>query len=219
MEKLEALFILSWRDIRNAAVLGERQNALIFLPVCQSFCASANVCMSFQPRCNRFHHCAAQLARGVLWFHLRFFKAGLMPTVRIQTLFSFSLVCKTMEISPGSSPFLCMDLTYITILLQELGFPKSQVFKVMHKMDCWGEWAGWCRGSSHHASSSVVDLPSCSNTCSVIGGGGTLVPTMVITGCDNLQHCIHLACFSFSQRIVLTFLFGFFSPPPACPEN
>lgn len=64
------------------------------------------------------------------------------PTVRIQTLFSFSLVCKTMEISPGSSPFLCMDLTYITFLLQELGFPKSQVFKVMRKVDCWGERAG-----------------------------------------------------------------------------
>lgn len=57
------------------------------------------------------------------------------PTVCIQTPFSFSLVCKTMEISPGSSPFLCMDLTYITFLLQELGFPKNQVFKVMHRME------------------------------------------------------------------------------------
>jgi len=70
--------------------------------------------------------------------------AGPEPTVHIQTLFSFSVVCKTMEISPGSSPFLCMDLTYITFLLQELGFPKSQVFKVVHKQDGWGERAGGC---------------------------------------------------------------------------
>lgn len=125
--------------------------------------------MSFQPHYNRFCHCPTQLTRGVLWIHVRFFKAG--PTVHIQTLFSFSLVCKTMEISPSSSPFLCMDLTYITFLLQELGFPKSQVFKVMHKRDCWGGWAGGCRGSSC-ARSSVQNLPSCYNTCSVTGVEG-----------------------------------------------
>ncbi|NWX50589.1 ENTP6 diphosphohydrolase, partial [Steatornis caripensis] len=44
-------------------------------------------------------------------------------------------ICKTMEVSPRSSPFLCMDLTYITFLLQELGFPKSQVFKLARKID------------------------------------------------------------------------------------
>ncbi|EMP36568.1 Glycogen phosphorylase, brain form, partial [Chelonia mydas] len=38
-------------------------------------------------------------------------------------------VCKTMEVKPGDNPFLCMDLTYISLLLQELGFPKSQVFQ------------------------------------------------------------------------------------------
>ncbi|XP_041324087.1 ectonucleoside triphosphate diphosphohydrolase 6 [Pyrgilauda ruficollis] len=48
-------------------------------------------------------------------------------------------VCKTMEISPGNNPFLCMDLTYITFLLQELGFPESQSFKVKLKVDFWGD--------------------------------------------------------------------------------
>ncbi|XP_010576113.1 PREDICTED: ectonucleoside triphosphate diphosphohydrolase 6 [Haliaeetus leucocephalus] len=57
-------------------------------------------------------------------------------------------VCKTMEISPGSSPFLCMDLTYITILLQELGFPKSQVFKLARKID--NVETSWALGAIFH---------------------------------------------------------------------
>ncbi|NWZ56299.1 ENTP6 diphosphohydrolase, partial [Haliaeetus albicilla] len=57
-------------------------------------------------------------------------------------------VCKTMEISPGSSPFLCMDLTYITILLQELGFPKSQVFKLARKID--NVETSWALGATFH---------------------------------------------------------------------
>ncbi|NXG36771.1 ENTP6 diphosphohydrolase, partial [Dromaius novaehollandiae] len=57
-------------------------------------------------------------------------------------------VCKTMEISPGSSPFLCMDLTYITWLLQELGFVKSQVFKLARKID--NVETSWALGATFH---------------------------------------------------------------------
>uniref|UniRef100_A0A8C8BBY9 nucleoside diphosphate phosphatase n=1 Tax=Otus sunia TaxID=257818 RepID=A0A8C8BBY9_9STRI len=57
-------------------------------------------------------------------------------------------VCKTMEISLGSSPFLCMDLTYITFLLQELGFPKSQVFKLARKID--NVETSWALGAAFH---------------------------------------------------------------------
>ncbi|XP_074756824.1 ectonucleoside triphosphate diphosphohydrolase 6 [Athene noctua] len=57
-------------------------------------------------------------------------------------------VCKTMEISLGSSPFLCMDLTYITFLLQELGFPKNQVFKLARKID--NVETSWALGATFH---------------------------------------------------------------------
>ncbi|XP_063247792.1 ectonucleoside triphosphate diphosphohydrolase 6 [Prinia subflava] len=57
-------------------------------------------------------------------------------------------VCKTMEISPGKSPFLCMDLTYITFLLQELGFPKSQGFKLARKID--NVETSWALGATFH---------------------------------------------------------------------
>ncbi|XP_014747409.1 PREDICTED: ectonucleoside triphosphate diphosphohydrolase 6 isoform X2 [Sturnus vulgaris] len=58
------------------------------------------------------------------------------------------IVCKTMEISPGNSPFLCMDLTYITFLLQELGFPKSQGFKLARKID--NVETSWALGAAFH---------------------------------------------------------------------
>ncbi|NXE66761.1 ENTP6 diphosphohydrolase, partial [Calcarius ornatus] len=57
-------------------------------------------------------------------------------------------VCKTMEISPGNNPFLCMDLTYITFLLQELGFPKSQGFKLARKID--NVETSWALGATFH---------------------------------------------------------------------
>ncbi|NXT18623.1 ENTP6 diphosphohydrolase, partial [Syrrhaptes paradoxus] len=57
-------------------------------------------------------------------------------------------ICKTMEISPSSSPFLCMDLTYITFLLQELGFPKSHVFKLARKID--NVETSWALGATFH---------------------------------------------------------------------
>lgn len=39
-------------------------------------------------------------------------------------------VCRTLETQPHSSPFVCMDLTYISLLLQEFGFPRNKVLKV-----------------------------------------------------------------------------------------
>ncbi|XP_064271349.1 ectonucleoside triphosphate diphosphohydrolase 6 [Passer domesticus] len=57
-------------------------------------------------------------------------------------------VCKIMEISPGNNPFLCMDLTYITFLLQELGFPKSQSFKLARKID--NVETSWALGATFH---------------------------------------------------------------------
>ncbi|RXM28547.1 Ectonucleoside triphosphate diphosphohydrolase 6 [Acipenser ruthenus] len=42
-------------------------------------------------------------------------------------------VCKSMETDQGKNPFLCLDLTYIAALLQELGFPKDKVFKPILK--------------------------------------------------------------------------------------
>ena len=39
-------------------------------------------------------------------------------------------VCRTAETRPPPSPFLCLDLTYISLLLQELGFPGDKVLKV-----------------------------------------------------------------------------------------
>uniref|UniRef100_A0A8I3WNE6 Alpha-1,4 glucan phosphorylase n=1 Tax=Callithrix jacchus TaxID=9483 RepID=A0A8I3WNE6_CALJA len=38
-------------------------------------------------------------------------------------------VCQTLETQPQRSPFACMDLTYVTLLLQEFGFPRSKVLK------------------------------------------------------------------------------------------
>ncbi|XP_053315515.1 ectonucleoside triphosphate diphosphohydrolase 6 isoform X1 [Spea bombifrons] len=43
--------------------------------------------------------------------------------------------CKNMEKTAGENPFLCMDLTYITSLLQELGFPKEKELKLANKIN------------------------------------------------------------------------------------
>ncbi|XP_074805946.1 ectonucleoside triphosphate diphosphohydrolase 6 isoform X2 [Natator depressus] len=58
------------------------------------------------------------------------------------------IVCKTMEVKPGDNPFLCMDLTYISLLLQELGFPKSQVFQLARKID--NVETSWALGATFH---------------------------------------------------------------------
>ncbi|MEE6474794.1 hypothetical protein FKM82_010501 [Ascaphus truei] len=43
--------------------------------------------------------------------------------------------CKSTEKAPGKSPFLCMDLTYITVLLQDMGFPDEKELKLVKKID------------------------------------------------------------------------------------
>ncbi|XP_007436467.1 ectonucleoside triphosphate diphosphohydrolase 6 isoform X1 [Python bivittatus] len=44
-------------------------------------------------------------------------------------------VCKTMEIQQEKHPFLCMDLTYVSLLLKELGFPKNHTLKLAQKIN------------------------------------------------------------------------------------
>ncbi|XP_045147101.1 ectonucleoside triphosphate diphosphohydrolase 6 [Echinops telfairi] len=51
-------------------------------------------------------------------------------------------VCRTMETHTQSSPFVCMDLTYISFLLQEFGFPENKVLKLTQKIgDVETSWA------------------------------------------------------------------------------
>ncbi|KAM4770892.1 ectonucleoside triphosphate diphosphohydrolase 6 [Rhinophrynus dorsalis] len=50
--------------------------------------------------------------------------------------------CKSIDEAPGKNPFLCMDLTYITLLLQELGFPSGKQLKLVKKIkDVETSWA------------------------------------------------------------------------------
>ncbi|NWI48902.1 ENTP6 diphosphohydrolase, partial [Calyptomena viridis] len=88
------------------------------------------------------------------YYYDRAAEAGLIDTEKggSLTVSDFEIaakyVCKTMEVNPGSSPFLCMDLTYISFLLQELGFPKSQVLKLARKID--NIETSWALGATFH---------------------------------------------------------------------
>ncbi|XP_012600993.1 LOW QUALITY PROTEIN: ectonucleoside triphosphate diphosphohydrolase 6 [Microcebus murinus] len=57
-------------------------------------------------------------------------------------------VCRTLEMQPQSSPFVCMDLTYISLLLQEFGFPRSKVLKLTRKID--NVETSWALGAIFH---------------------------------------------------------------------
>ncbi|KAK1170883.1 ectonucleoside triphosphate diphosphohydrolase 6-like [Acipenser oxyrinchus oxyrinchus] len=57
-------------------------------------------------------------------------------------------VCKSMETDQGENPFLCLDLTYIAALLQELGFPKDKVLKLARKID--NVETSWALGATFH---------------------------------------------------------------------
>ncbi|KAK1793685.1 hypothetical protein P4O66_011452 [Electrophorus voltai] len=51
-------------------------------------------------------------------------------------------VCRNMEAGSGDNPFLCLDLTYISVLLQELGFPQDKEFKLARTInDVETSWA------------------------------------------------------------------------------
>uniref|UniRef100_A0A8C6W876 Ectonucleoside triphosphate diphosphohydrolase 6 n=1 Tax=Nannospalax galili TaxID=1026970 RepID=A0A8C6W876_NANGA len=57
-------------------------------------------------------------------------------------------VCRTLETRPPSSPFACMDLTYISLLLHEFGFPKDKVLKLTRKID--NVETSWALGAIFH---------------------------------------------------------------------
>ncbi|XP_057559314.1 ectonucleoside triphosphate diphosphohydrolase 6 isoform X3 [Hippopotamus amphibius kiboko] len=57
-------------------------------------------------------------------------------------------VCRTAETRPPHSPFLCLDLTYISLLLQELGFPGDKVLKLTRKID--NVETSWALGATFH---------------------------------------------------------------------
>ncbi|XP_065378737.1 ectonucleoside triphosphate diphosphohydrolase 6 isoform X2 [Macaca fascicularis] len=58
------------------------------------------------------------------------------------------IVCRTLETQPQSSPFACMDLTYVSLLLQEFGFPRSKVLKLTRKID--NVETSWALGAIFH---------------------------------------------------------------------
>uniref|UniRef100_A0A8D0UVM1 nucleoside diphosphate phosphatase n=5 Tax=Sus scrofa TaxID=9823 RepID=A0A8D0UVM1_PIG len=57
-------------------------------------------------------------------------------------------VCRTAETQPLRSPFLCLDLTYVSSLLQELGFPGDKVLKLARKIN--NVETSWALGATFH---------------------------------------------------------------------
>ncbi|XP_031434979.1 ectonucleoside triphosphate diphosphohydrolase 6 [Clupea harengus] len=57
-------------------------------------------------------------------------------------------VCNNMDSSSEGNPFICLDLTYISVLLQELGFPVDKVFKLARTID--GVETSWALGATFH---------------------------------------------------------------------
>ncbi|KAJ8359558.1 hypothetical protein SKAU_G00160830 [Synaphobranchus kaupii] len=56
--------------------------------------------------------------------------------------------CNSMEEASPKQPFLCLDLTYISLLLQELGFPKDKVLKLARKIN--DVETSWALGATFH---------------------------------------------------------------------
>ncbi|KAM6144320.1 ectonucleoside triphosphate diphosphohydrolase 6 isoform 2-T3 [Erethizon dorsatum] len=57
-------------------------------------------------------------------------------------------VCRTLGTQVQHSPFLCMDLTYISLLLREFGFPGDKVLKLTRKID--NVETSWALGAIFH---------------------------------------------------------------------
>ncbi|XP_044774442.1 ectonucleoside triphosphate diphosphohydrolase 6 isoform X4 [Neomonachus schauinslandi] len=57
-------------------------------------------------------------------------------------------VCRTAETRPQGNPFLCMDLTYISLLLQEFGFPENKVLKLTRNIN--NVETSWALGAVFH---------------------------------------------------------------------
>ncbi|XP_059842367.1 ectonucleoside triphosphate diphosphohydrolase 6 isoform X1 [Hypanus sabinus] len=58
------------------------------------------------------------------------------------------LACQSMEDGSTDQPFLCMDLVYITVLLQELGFQNDAELKLARKIN--GVESSWALGATFH---------------------------------------------------------------------
>ncbi|XP_066481704.1 ectonucleoside triphosphate diphosphohydrolase 6 isoform X2 [Tiliqua scincoides] len=66
-------------------------------------------------------------------------------------------VCEVIETDQAAKhPFLCMDLIYVSLLLQELGFPKSHVLKLTQKINTTE--ASWALGATLHYLDSIHKL-------------------------------------------------------------
>lgn len=50
-------------------------------------------------------------------------------------------VCRRKSVGPEKDPFFCMDLVYISVLLQKLGFSPQQQFKVRNAAARVWSWA------------------------------------------------------------------------------
>lgn len=57
-------------------------------------------------------------------------------------------VCSGLSVSPPQSPFLCLDLVYISVLLQELGFPPHKEFKLARTIN--QVETSWALGATFH---------------------------------------------------------------------
>uniref|UniRef100_A0A7N9ATQ0 nucleoside diphosphate phosphatase n=1 Tax=Mastacembelus armatus TaxID=205130 RepID=A0A7N9ATQ0_9TELE len=57
-------------------------------------------------------------------------------------------VCSELSVSPLQSPFLCLDLVYISVLLQELGFPPHKQFKLARTIN--QVETSWALGATFH---------------------------------------------------------------------
>nr|XP_020477922.1 ectonucleoside triphosphate diphosphohydrolase 6 [Monopterus albus]XP_020477924.1 ectonucleoside triphosphate diphosphohydrolase 6 [Monopterus albus]XP_020477925.1 ectonucleoside triphosphate diphosphohydrolase 6 [Monopterus albus]XP_020477926.1 ectonucleoside triphosphate diphosphohydrolase 6 [Monopterus albus] len=57
-------------------------------------------------------------------------------------------VCSDLSVSPLQNPFLCLDLVYISVLLQELGFPPHKQFKLTRTIN--QVETSWALGATFH---------------------------------------------------------------------
>ncbi|KAF6087950.1 ectonucleoside triphosphate diphosphohydrolase 6 [Phyllostomus discolor] len=58
------------------------------------------------------------------------------------------IVCQTVVTQPQSNPFMCMDLTYVSLLLQEFGFLRNEVLKLTQKIN--NVETNWALGAIFH---------------------------------------------------------------------
>lgn len=55
-------------------------------------------------------------------------------------------VCRSKSVGPEKDPFFCVDLVYISVLLQKLGFSPQQQFKVRNaRVWSWARSRAWLR--------------------------------------------------------------------------